>query len=252
MMGKKGPTKHLKRHKSPAFWPLHRKEKTWAVRTSPGPHKLHNSIPAQIAVRDVLSYAKTGREAKMIIKQGNLVVDGKTRYDEGFPLGIMDEVSFPVSEESFRVLPNQGGNLVFHPIKGEEKQFKLSKILNKTTIKNGKTQLNLHDGTNLIISSEEDMFKTGDVLKLKLPNLEILGSVPLKEGVQIIITGGRSQGERGTLIGLGNEPGWKKTATIRTTRGEDIRTLTRYVFPIGEDEPLISLPHKKNEEFEVI
>jgi len=29
-MGRKGPSKHVKRHKSPSFWPVNRKEKVWA------------------------------------------------------------------------------------------------------------------------------------------------------------------------------------------------------------------------------
>jgi len=250
-MGKKGPIKHLKRHKSPEFWPLHRKEKTWAIRTSPGPHKLEESIPGQIAIRDILEYAKTGRETKILFKQGMVVVDGKTRYDEGFPIGVMDVVSFPDANEYYRVLPGHRGNLIFHQINEEEKDFKLSKILNKSTLKKGKIQLNLHDGKNLIISNESDNFQTGEVLKLKIPEMEIMDSIPFEEGVEVIITGGRSKGERGTLIGLGDEPGWKKTANVRTPEGKDIRTLTKYVFPIGEDEPLISVPYETSEKFEV-
>ena len=58
---------------------------------------------------------------------------------------------------------------------------------------------------------------------------------------QVIVTGGRSQGARGTLIGLGPEPGWKKTATIRTPEGEDIRTLAQYIFVVGTNESIIQL-----------
>jgi ribosomal protein S4E len=62
---------------------------------------------------------------------------------------------------------------------------------------------------------------------------------------QVIITGGRSQGAKGILIGFGSEPGWKKTATIRTPKGEDIRTLSKYVFVVGTNFPLIDLGEKE-------
>jgi len=59
--------------------------------------------------------------------------------------------------------------------------------------------------------------------------------------MQSIITGGRSQGKRGMIIGFGPEPGWKKTATIRTPEGDDIRTLAQYVFVVGQNEPILTL-----------
>ena len=45
-----------------------------------------------------------------------------------------------------------------------------------------------------------------------------------------------------SLIDLGSEPGKKKTATIRTPDNDDIRTLASYVFAVGTETPMISLP----------
>jgi ribosomal protein S4E len=64
---------------------------------------------------------------------------------------------------------------------------------------------------------------------------------------QVIVTGGRSQGAKGTLIGLGPEPGWKKTATIRTPEGDDIRTLANYLFVVGSNSPVIKLEDEAEE-----
>jgi len=88
----------------------------------------------------------------------------------------------------------------------------------------------------------ETKYKVNDVLKIKIPSQEIIESIAFKDQLSIIITGGRSQGETGIVIGFGDESGWKKTATVRTPNGEDIRTLMKYVFPIGVTESLISLP----------
>ena len=79
------------------------------------------------------------------------------------------------------------------------------------------------------------------MLKIKVPEKEILDSIEFKEMQQVIITGGRSQGAEGVLIGLGSESGWKKTATIRTPDGDDIRTLSQYLFVVGVNEPVITL-----------
>ncbi|MBN2335330.1 30S ribosomal protein S4e [Candidatus Bathyarchaeota archaeon] len=240
-MGNKGPTRHLKRHNSPSYWPIHRKSGAWSVRTSSGPHTLHTSMPINVVIRDQLKYAKTAKEAKILIKGGKMTVDGKPREDERFPVGLMDVVTFPETGESFRVLPDHGGKLRLLLITADEAKFKLVRITGKTTQPGRKTQLNLHDGQNIVVSAEADNFKVGDVLKIKIPEKDVVDHIEFKEMQQSIVTGGRSQGTQGMIIGLGPEPGWKKTCSIRTLEGEDIRTLSQYVFVVGSKEPVITL-----------
>lgn len=240
-MGNKGPTKHLKRHKSPAFWPIHRKSRTWTFKTSSGPHNFESSIPTTIIIRDQLKYAKTAREAKQLLKNGKLIIDGKPRLDEKFPVGLMDVLTIPDTGENFRVLPDHGGKLRLLPISVAESQFKLCQIDNKTTQPKGKVQLNLHDGQNVIVDAEADHYKVKDVLKIKVPEKEIQAHIEFKTMQQCIITGGRSQGAQGLIIGIGTEPGWKRTVVIRNKENEDFRTLARYVFVVGDNEPMISL-----------
>lgn len=240
-MGKKGPTRHMKRQVAPKFWTIHRKEKVWSIKTSPGPHTFGSSIPIAVLLRDMLSYTSTRREASMIAKQGKIKIDGKPRLDDKFPVGLMDVVSLPDAGASYRVLPAKGGRLILHQIKGEETGYKLCRIIGKTSLRNDMTQLRLHDGRTISVPAGSH-YNVNDVLKIKIPSQEIINYIPFKDQLTIVITGGRSQGETGIIIGLGDEPGWKKTATVRTTKGEDIRTLTKYVFPIGISQPLISLP----------
>ena len=211
------------------------------MRTSPGPHSLHTSMPTGLVLRDELEYAKSAKEAKFLIKQGKLIVDGKTRLDERFPVGLMDVISIPDSKEFFRVLPDHGGKLKLLPITEDDAKYKLVRITGKMTQTGRKTQLNLHDGYNLVVSAEEDRYKVNDVLKIKVPEKEIVDHIEFKEMQQSIVTGGRSQGAQGMIIGLGPELGWKKTCTIRTAEGEDIMTLARYVFAVGSNEPMIAL-----------
>ncbi len=240
-MGKKGPSRHLKRPQSPSFWSIKRKSGKWTMRTSPGPHSLHTSIPIGVVLRDELRYAKSAKEVKILVTQRKIFVDGKTRVNERHPVGLMDVISVPESKEFFRVLPDHGGKLKFLPITEEEAKYKLVKITGKKTQPGGKTQLNLHDGYNKVVSAEEDDYNVNDVLKISVPEKEIEGHIEFKEMQQSIVTGGRSQGARGMIIGFGPEPGWKKTCTIRTAEGEDIRTLSRYVFVVGSNEPEITL-----------
>jgi small subunit ribosomal protein S4e len=189
----------------------------------------------------MLKYALTSKEAKRIIKEGKFLVDGKVRLDEKFPVGIMDIIQLLDTSENFRLLPDHKGTLKLHTISQEESTFKLCRINGKTSISKGKTQLNLHDGKNIIIPTEEDNYRINDVLKINIPEKEILDHIVFKEMTNCILIGGRSQGIIGIITKIGQEPGWKKIVDIRTVDGENIRTLAKYVFVVGRNEPLISL-----------
>lgn len=200
------------------------------------------STPLMVVVRDFLGYAETAKEARTLIKQAKVLVDGKVRRDERYSVGLMDVVELPEADKSFRVLPEHGGRFVLHPISGEETGFKLCKIVGKTTIKGGMTQLNLHDGRNLLLRDGGETYGVKDTIKLSIPDQEITDHIEYKPGVRAIIIGGKSQGEYGILMGFGSEPGGKRTATVRNHENEDVRTLARYVFVVGTEKPVISLP----------
>jgi len=240
-MGKKGPAKHVKRQLAPIAWPIPRKTHVWAVKTSPGPHAFKESLPLILILRDILKLATTGNEAETLIKQGKVVVDGVTRRDERFPVGVMDIVELPDSKQWFRVLPVQGGRLSLKPIESNESGFKLCRIIGKKTTNNGMMQLNLHDGSNVMLKDSGAEYRLNDILQVKVPDREVLAHVKFEEGAQAVLTGGRSQGKRGQIVGIGSEPGNKRTAAIRTPEGEDVRTLAKYTFTLGKGESLISL-----------
>ncbi|MDI9623927.1 MAG: 30S ribosomal protein S4e [Methanothermobacter sp.] len=238
-MAKMGSRKHLKRFKSPRHWPIPPKESKWTVKPSPGPHSMENSLPLLIIVRDILGVADTSREAKKIINSGEIFIDGRPRKDYKFPVGFMDVVEIPKTGETYRVGLSKKGALTLHPIKEEDKNFKLCKIIKKTTLKGGKTQLNLHDGRNHIV---DENFKVGDVIKLKIPQQEIIDSISFKEGNIGLVTGGKHTGEIGTIKKITiTRSSMPNTVIIETHDKKSFMTLKDYVFVIGEKEPLIQL-----------
>lgn len=60
-----------------------------APRPSTGPHKLRESLPLILILRNRLKYALTKAEANAICKQSYVKVDGKVRTDLNFPAGFM-------------------------------------------------------------------------------------------------------------------------------------------------------------------
>ncbi len=242
-MGRKGESGHLKRKPAPKMWPIHRKEAVWTVKPKPGPHSLSSSLPLGLIVRDILKFAKTGKESKNIISQEKITIDRKVRRDEHFLVGLMDVISILDTKKSYRVLPSRKG-LFLHPIKSGEDAFKLCRIEDKTTAKGGHVQLDLHDGTSYLLP-EKDVYQTLDVLKLSIPDRELLGHTKLTTGAPAIVTRGKNIGKYGKITTIEKKPNQKRRdliVTLEDKNGEQFQTILDFVFILGDTEPFISLP----------
>ena len=94
-MAKRGIRRHQKRLSAPKHWMLSKVGGIWATKPNQGPHKLRESLPLVVLLRNKLKLALTGREAKIIVndKQGNIAIDGKVRRDPKYPVGFMDVIT---------------------------------------------------------------------------------------------------------------------------------------------------------------
>jgi small subunit ribosomal protein S4e len=249
-LGKKGKVGRLKRKPAPRFWPIQRKEAVWIVRPSPGPHSLENCLPLSLVLRDILEVAETNKEAKKIITQGKVYVDGIVRRKDDFPVGLMDVISMPDVNKFYRILPSHKG-LFLNPISKEEASFKLFRVEGKTTVKNGTSQVALHDGSNLLLKGEAPespaagVYQTFDTLKLGLPEKQVLDQLKTKKGNIAIITGGKNIGKQGKIVEIEKTEAKKRRnalVVIEDEKGSRYQTILDFVFSIGGAQSLISLP----------
>ena len=249
-MGKKGKVGRLKRKPAPRLWPIHRKESVWIVRPSSGPHSLEKCLPLALVLRDILGVAETRKEAKKIISQGKVYVDGKVRRKDDFPVGLMDVISMPDANKFYRVLPSHKG-LFLNPIDKEEAVFKLFRVEGRTIFKNGASQYALHDGSNILGEmgeteiATEVVYKTFDTLKLGLPEKELLGQLKIQKGNLAIITGGKNIGKQGKIVEIEKTTAKKRRyalVVVEDGKGNRYQTILDFVFSIGGAKSLISLP----------
>lgn len=248
-MGRKGKSSGLKRKPAPKFWPIHRKEFVWVVKPADGPHSLLGCAPLAVVIRDELGFAKTRKEAKTIVSQGKIHVNGEIRRKDNFPVGLMDVISIPDIAKSYRVLPSYKG-LILNEIGNEESKFKISRIEDKTVVGNGNIQLHLHDGSNIVVkiadpkNPQEDVYETLDTLKISLPEGQMIGHTKMKEKDYALITGGKNMGKHGKIIEIEKAEAKKRRnalVTIQDDEGKRYQTILDFVFAIGETQPLISL-----------
>jgi small subunit ribosomal protein S4e len=247
-MTRHGGQKTLKRLNTPAFLQIKRKHGKFFVKPSPGPHPSRFCLPLLHIVRDLLKVVDTHREAKKLIGLGLFKVDGKIVRDNGFPVGLMDVLSIEKINKYYRILPDSHYGLILHEISEEESKFKLCRITNKTNIKGGYIQLNLHDGKNILIrvndprSPKEDIYKRMDVLKISIPEQEILKVLRFKENNLAIIMSGKNIGQIGKIINILKRFGPKASTVSIQHNDSHTETLYDYTFIIGEDQSEIDLP----------
>ena len=233
---------HLKRLNAPRPLRLHRKERTWTVRSSPGPHPLDTSIPLGLLVRDYFKLCDTQREAKRILSNGEILIDGMIRKSNKFPVGLMDVISIVKTKKHYRLLFDRRGKLTLVPISSSDAGWKLRRIENKTTIRGKKTQLNFHDGNNLIVN--KDTYHTGDVVKMNFKDKKIDDVFSKDKGTISLITGGSHIGELATIESL--ETIHSSSRNLALMKGEhNFTTLNQYVFPVGKTKPVIAIPEVK-------
>jgi small subunit ribosomal protein S4e len=229
----------LKRLVIPSFWRVARKENKWVVAPRAGPHKKFDSVPLQVLLRDVIHVQDKGKDVRKIIKRGEVLVDGRKRRDHAYPVGLFDVVTIPAIGKSYRAVPSKKV-MTFIEIPKSEANVKICRIQNKTTVSGGKTQLNLHDGKNVIV--EKDEYKTGDSLLIELPSLKVLDHFRLEKGVVGIVSKGNDSGTIGKvkeiIVTATKDP---TKLVYEKSEGEEEETLKDRFFVLGKDRPAIKL-----------
>jgi small subunit ribosomal protein S4e len=230
---------HLKRLNAPRALKIHRKEKTWTVRPTSGPHTQKSSMPLGLLVRDYLQLCDTKREAKRLLVNGEILIDNIKRKNIKFPVGLMDVISIPKLKKQFRMVFDKRGKLVLVPLQTNEAAWKLRKIKKKSIIKQNKTQLTFHDGSTLLV--DKDTYRTGDVLKISFEKNKIEEIYSQQKGTISLITGGSHIGELATIESV--EKIQSSKPNVAHMKGDHaFVTLQDYVFPVGKTKPVIRIP----------
>ncbi|MEM5879383.1 MAG: 30S ribosomal protein S4e [Candidatus Aenigmatarchaeota archaeon] len=227
----------LKRLLAPDFWKIPKKKMTWAVSPRPGPHKKFECIPLLVIVRDILGLAETGKEAKNIIKRGEVWVDGKPRKDPNYPTGLMDVVSIPKMNKHCRIIPYEKG-LKLIEISEKEANSKILRISNKKMVKKAKVQLNFHDGKNLLV--DKDVYKTGDSVLIELPS-KIINHIKLEKGALGLILKGKNAGKLAKVIEIVLTRTQEPRKVICETDGKKLEVVFDYFFVVGKEAPAIKV-----------
>ena len=212
------------------------------VKSAPGPHSESKSIPLLVALRDMLKLANSSKEVKRILHDGSVMVDGNIVRDYRFPVGLFDVITIPKTDTSYRVLLDRKQRLMLRKV--TDSGIKLYRINNKTNVKGGATQLNLHDGSNII--SDEFSYRTSDSVLVSIPERKVLQHLMYKPGNLALITGGAHSGELATIKEIKKvRSSMPNMVSLQSTY--DFETVEDYVFVIGKNTSEMELPDEKGD-----
>jgi small subunit ribosomal protein S4e len=193
--------KHLKRYATPKTWRILRKAETYITKPNAGAHPISRALPLSVVMKNI-GVAHTTREAKKILVNKNVLVDGKKVQDHKKAVGLFDVITLSDINKSYQVKLDSKGKLAVEEVK--DANSKACRIEGKTVLKKGKMQLNLSGGKNIIV--DKDGYKVGDSVIIELPSQKITKHLKLEANANVLLTAGRHLGSQAKVTGIeGNE-----------------------------------------------
>ena len=231
-------SKKLKRQMAPQFWGITRKDKRFVITTRPGPHKKSYSVPTAVFLRDMLKIVTSLREAKTAIYSGKVKIDGVVRKSLHHAIGLMDVVELENVSDVYRLVPTEEKLLKPIKINESEKSKKLVRIVSKTTINKGQTQIGFHDGRSIISDSKVNV---GDTCLIQTPDVKILEIIKLEEGSQGLVTRGNNAGRIGKIETIEEGTFILPKRVILSLGDRKIEIPADIIMSIGKGEPVIQI-----------
>ena len=238
-MANKGESKTQKRISSPKVRKFLRKVNTFTIKSRPGPHSAKTSVPLGFVIRDMLKIVNNMKEAKHILHNTEVLVNGTRRQDHRFPIGIFDIVEIKQAKKKFRAVLNRKGAMVMNEMAQGEKNEKICKLVGKGTAKKGLTQLRFNDGTVLL--SKDAKMHVGDSVKLELPSKKMLGIYALDKGSTAYVIGGVHVGKVARINEIVKGTITRSKLVNLASESEEFQTIEENVFVIGKDEAEIEI-----------
>jgi small subunit ribosomal protein S4e len=195
---------HQKRLSAPKHYPIERKHYSY-VSGIKGSRSSGSAIPAVLFLRDVTGYAESEKEAKQIIRDGQLLRNGERVRDVKEGIGVLDVVTLKEVDEAYRVII-EGDNLRFIEVDDSDKT--IARIEEKST-EGDEFVYHLLNGDNY---RSEESFETGSSLLL---NREV-EEVKREEGAQVLVISGKHAGEVAELKDIQRRNLDRDTGTVES------------------------------------
>ena len=204
---------HLKRQGIGKFWSIPKKGTKYLAVAQ---HNKENSIPLVVVMRDILKLIKNKKELKRLINEKQIAINYKEVRETNFPVGLFDIINLINIKKNYKIKLSKQNKFVFEEISDKDAETKTCKIIGKRILSKEKTQLNLHDGRNIISKEKANI---GDSVVLNLKDNKIIKIIALEKGQKGFVIKGKHAGSFGKIENI-MDRGGKKIAKILDEDGK--------------------------------
>jgi len=227
---------HLKRIAAPRTWSILRKQNVFVARPNAG-KQFTLSLPLGFIVKELLHVCQTTKQVKAMLNEKAIIVEGKSRSDHRYPVGLFEVIELVPEKKSYRVCLSAGGKLVVKEIAQAEKTVRLQKVVGKKIVKKNMLQLSLLNGSIVQFADAtkvKDAYVVGDSVVLDEKN-KVVKQYKLTEGSVAQFIGGKHIGKAGVVKSL-----TESTIAVESD-GKIIETLKKYACAIGDSKAVITM-----------
>ncbi len=238
-MSSKGGKTTSKRLALPRVRTVAKKERTWAIHPSPGPHSFETAVPLGSVLRDVLNLTTNMKETKRVLHAGQIQVNGKVRRDHKYAVGLFDVVKMDEVKKAYRMVLMPKGRLVPVETDAEDAKFILQKVIKKMLSKKGEFQLTTNGG--LTFFSKDKKAGPGSSLKIDLSTNKVVDVFEQKEGQMAYVTGGAHTGTIARIETI--LPATMQKASLVELSEDDskFQTIAENILVIGEKKSALKI-----------
>ena len=225
-MSHKGNSRHINRFAASKYMGIRKKLSTYVAKPSAGRHTLENSIALLTLLKEKMGVAADSREAVMIIKSGNVLVNGKAVKNKRYPVGFGDTVMLKSTGTTFRIGVAKHGAI--HVEEGGS-GTRYVKVIGKYMGAGSQIMIRLYDGSVLSGNNE---IHVNDSVAVK--GNSVGSVVKFSKGAKCYVIKGAHASESGMIKEI-NKGTATRTATVEVDSGKGtFQTLVNNIMVVGE------------------
>ena len=227
-MARHGNSRHIKRLAASGYSKPARKASAYLAKPNPGRHALDSSVALLVLVRDKFGIASNAAEARKIIGQGKVEVNGTKVTEPWYPVGFGDTITLADSGESYSIGIAKHGTIGVEKLEGKKAWGRMLKVIGKYLAKGNSAMLRLYDGS--VVRNEKGAGVNDTVV---LSGNTVDKVLKFEEGAQCLVISGAHAAERGSIAGIkkGNA---SSPATVAVQSGSgQFETLVENVMVVG-------------------
>ncbi|MGC8662548.1 MAG: S4 domain-containing protein [Candidatus Micrarchaeia archaeon] len=227
-MSKKGGSGHIKRLAASSYIKINKKASKYVAHPNPGRYSMERSLALITFLKDKLS-KMSAREAKTIISNGEIFINGKIIKEPKYPIGFGDIIFIKPEGAYYKITVGKRGIFAFEKVSKDEEKKNIYKVVGKYIAKGGKVMIRLHNGN---IMECKDEVKVNDSVVINGDKLEKV--LKFENGARCMVYIGIHAPETGKITNIKKgDMLSSESVEIKPDKNKSFETVAKNIIVVG-------------------